>query len=160
MALESRTPSLTGRMTSDGVTRVTCKSRVQVGPPFAVERLYFTCCSGAPLWEILEAGQWASPAFLKYLDLNKLDEDLVIQVALVGWLVSMCLAHACWSCRRIWMSLTGRMNLCGALATQLLSPDLVHMLHKKWFAMGVSFVPCAGPWVCIGCACTCIWCWS
>ena len=38
--------------------------------------------TGAPLWEILEAGQWASPAFLKYLDLHKLEADLVIQAHL------------------------------------------------------------------------------
>eukprot|EP00973_Karenia_brevis_P068051 9467458-Karenia_brevis.AAC.1 len=35
--------------------------------------------SGAPLSEILEAGRWRSPAFLRYLDLNQLDCDLVIQ---------------------------------------------------------------------------------
>ena len=43
------------------------------------------CCScavgaaGAPLWAILQAGEWRSPAFLKYLDLHKLDMDLVMQ---------------------------------------------------------------------------------
>ena len=36
-------------------------------------------CSGAPLWEILEAGEWTSPAFLKYLDLHRLDAELVVQ---------------------------------------------------------------------------------
>ena len=36
-------------------------------------------CSGAPLWEILEAGEWSSPAFLKYLDLHRLDAELVVQ---------------------------------------------------------------------------------
>jgi len=36
-------------------------------------------CSGAPLWEIVEAGEWASPAFLKYLDLHRLDTELVVQ---------------------------------------------------------------------------------
>ena len=36
-------------------------------------------CSGAPLWEILDAGEWTSPAFLKYLDLHRLDADLVVQ---------------------------------------------------------------------------------
>jgi len=36
-------------------------------------------CSGAPLWEILEAGEWTSPAFMKYLDLHRLDAELVIQ---------------------------------------------------------------------------------
>ena len=35
--------------------------------------------SGAPLWEILQAGEWSSPAFLKYLDLHCLDRDLVVQ---------------------------------------------------------------------------------
>ena len=40
------------------------------------------CC--LPLWlaslfEILEAGEWTSPAFLKYLDLHRLERDLVIQ---------------------------------------------------------------------------------
>ena len=35
--------------------------------------------SGAPLWKILEAGQWRSPAFLKYLDMNSLDTELVAQ---------------------------------------------------------------------------------
>ena len=41
--------------------------------------------SGAPLWEILAAGEWSSPAFLKYVDLHGLDTDLVVQ------------AHACES---------------------------------------------------------------
>ena len=36
-------------------------------------------CSGAPLWQILEAGEWSSPAFLKYLDLHRLDRELVVQ---------------------------------------------------------------------------------
>jgi hypothetical protein len=35
--------------------------------------------SGAPLWEILQAGEWRSPAFLQYLDLHRLDQDLVVQ---------------------------------------------------------------------------------
>ena len=41
--------------------------------------------SGAPLWEILAAGEWPSPSFLKYLDLHRLDTELVVQ------------AHACES---------------------------------------------------------------
>ena len=41
--------------------------------------------SGAPLWEILAAGEWSSPAFLKYVDLHRLDTELVVQ------------AHACES---------------------------------------------------------------
>ena len=35
--------------------------------------------AGAPLFAILEAGGWRSPAFLKYLDLHQLDRDLVVQ---------------------------------------------------------------------------------
>ena len=35
--------------------------------------------SGAPLLEILNAGEWSSPAVLKYLDLHKLDKELVVQ---------------------------------------------------------------------------------
>jgi len=35
--------------------------------------------SGAPLWEILAAGEWRSPAFLKYLDQHRLEIDLVVQ---------------------------------------------------------------------------------
>jgi hypothetical protein len=34
---------------------------------------------GTPLWKILEAGQWRSPAFLKYLDMSSLDTSLVAQ---------------------------------------------------------------------------------
>ena len=36
--------------------------------------------SGAPLRVILEAGEWKSPAFLEYLDIHKLETDLVVQV--------------------------------------------------------------------------------
>ena len=35
--------------------------------------------SGAPLWQILEAGEWRSPAFLSYLDLHTLERDAVIE---------------------------------------------------------------------------------
>ena len=34
---------------------------------------------GAPLYEILAAGEWRSPAFLQYLDLLKLETAAVIQ---------------------------------------------------------------------------------
>ena len=37
------------------------------------------CVQGAPLYEILAAGEWRSPAFLDYLDLHSLERDLVIQ---------------------------------------------------------------------------------
>ena len=39
----------------------------------------FCLLLGAPLLEILRAGEWSSPAFLQYLDLEKLDTDLVTQ---------------------------------------------------------------------------------
>ena len=35
--------------------------------------------SGAPLYEILAAGEWRSPAFLDYLDKNQLETDMVVQ---------------------------------------------------------------------------------
>ena len=35
--------------------------------------------SGAPLYEILAAGEWHSPAFLDYLDQNQLETDMVVQ---------------------------------------------------------------------------------
>ena len=38
--------------------------------------------SGAPLWQILQAGEWRSPAFMQYLDMHRLDRDLVIQAHL------------------------------------------------------------------------------
>ena len=38
--------------------------------------------SGAPLHEILGAGEWTSPAFLKYLDLHKLEAKMVVQSVL------------------------------------------------------------------------------
>ena len=38
--------------------------------------------SGAPLWEILGAGEWRSPAFLQYLSLHELEEGLVMQAHL------------------------------------------------------------------------------
>ena len=35
--------------------------------------------TGASLKEILEAGQWSSPRFLKYLDLDELEKDFVVE---------------------------------------------------------------------------------
>jgi hypothetical protein len=35
--------------------------------------------SGSSLREILSAGEWRSPAFLQYLNLEKLEHDMVIQ---------------------------------------------------------------------------------
>ena len=40
------------------------------------------CRSGASLREILRAGEWKSPAFMAYLDLDKLERDLVVQAHL------------------------------------------------------------------------------
>ena len=38
--------------------------------------------SGAPLWAILSAGEWKSPAFLQYLDMHRLETELVVQAHL------------------------------------------------------------------------------
>ena len=38
--------------------------------------------AGASLREILDAGQWRSPRFLKYLDLDSLEKDLVVSAHL------------------------------------------------------------------------------
>ena len=38
--------------------------------------------SGEPLWVILAAGDWRSPAFLAYLDKHQLEADLVMQAHL------------------------------------------------------------------------------
>ena len=35
--------------------------------------------SGAPLWQILQAGEWRSPAFMDYLNVHDLERDAVIQ---------------------------------------------------------------------------------
>ena len=37
---------------------------------------------GTPLWKILEAGEWRSPAFLSYLDVHGLETELVVQAHL------------------------------------------------------------------------------
>ena len=44
--------------------------------------LAFFDLSGKPLWFILAAGEWRSPAFLDYMDLHKLDADMVLQAHL------------------------------------------------------------------------------
>ena len=38
--------------------------------------------NGAQLCEILHAGQWKSPAFMEYLDLNQLEHDAVLEAHL------------------------------------------------------------------------------
>ena len=37
--------------------------------------------AGAPLWQILAAGEWRSPAFLEYMDIHRLENDVVVQVS-------------------------------------------------------------------------------
>ena len=37
--------------------------------------------AGAPLWKILAAGEWRSPAFLEYMDIHRLENDVVVQVS-------------------------------------------------------------------------------
>ena len=44
-----------------------------------IARVLQRCMLGAPLWEILAAGEWRSPAFMKYLDLHRLETDVVVQ---------------------------------------------------------------------------------
>ena len=34
---------------------------------------------GAPLWKILAAGEWRSPAFLDYLDVHRMEVEMVLQ---------------------------------------------------------------------------------
>ena len=34
---------------------------------------------GAPLWKILAAGEWRSPAFLDYLDVHRMEVEKVMQ---------------------------------------------------------------------------------
>ena len=40
---------------------------------------WLICVLGAPLWEILAAGEWRSPAFMQYLDCHRLETDVVVQ---------------------------------------------------------------------------------
>ena len=35
--------------------------------------------SGAPLYVILAAGEWSSPAFLEYMDVHRLETEAVVQ---------------------------------------------------------------------------------
>ena len=46
------------------------------GPSFLVSAMQD---AGTPLVKLLEWGQWATPAFLKYVDLQFLERDIVIQ---------------------------------------------------------------------------------
>ena len=76
----SRTPMTIVRMTYGEVMRLTCNYQVRACPcfDFFSPRLF----AGAPLWKILEAGEWRSPAFLTYLDINRLEADVVVQAHL------------------------------------------------------------------------------
>ena len=64
-------------MTCDVVTHWTSNYRVRTCTDSACNK--FTGREGAPLYEILKAGEWASPAFLKYLDLHTLECDAVVE---------------------------------------------------------------------------------
>ena len=72
-------------MISEGGTPWICSVQVGGMCSSALVMEAWVYASGAPLWEILAAGEWSSPAFLKYLDLHRLDTELVVQ------------AHACES---------------------------------------------------------------
>ena len=37
------------------------------------------CSAGAPVWKILAAGEWRSPALLSYLDVHKMEVEMVLQ---------------------------------------------------------------------------------
>ena len=49
------------------------------GSCLSVGCVWLSVVKGAPLWVILAAGEWTSPAFLRYLDIHRLETDLVIQ---------------------------------------------------------------------------------
>ena len=53
-----------------GVMRKTCRSQVGVLHTCRVVAHACVLATGAPLWTILRAGEWRSPAFLTYLDLH------------------------------------------------------------------------------------------
>ena len=75
--LGSRARANSARMTSDVGTLRTCNC--QVRRPSLCSCGMYNCFVGAPLWQILAAGEWKSPAFLLYLDMHSLERDLVIQ---------------------------------------------------------------------------------
>ena len=77
--------------------------------------------SGAPLWVILAAGEWKSPAFLAYLDLHRLETDMVIQVIGATSSVTCFSKDACAIARRIAMSRTK--NLCKHLVRDQVRPS-------------------------------------
>ena len=35
--------------------------------------------AGAPLWKVFAAGEWRSPAFLSYLDVHRMEIEMVMQ---------------------------------------------------------------------------------
>ncbi len=46
---------------------------------FCVAVMQSAMTAGAPLWKILAAGEWRSPAFLDYLDVHRMEVELVLQ---------------------------------------------------------------------------------
>ena len=49
---------------------------------FAVRFVQDLQLGGARLKEMLEAGQWSSPAFMKYLDMDDIERDLAVEAHL------------------------------------------------------------------------------
>ena len=82
MLFKLRTPSYIGPTTCAGATRWICSSQVLPLAPGFCDGARFCVAAGAPLWEILAAGDWKSPAFLDYLDKFRLERDVVMQAHL------------------------------------------------------------------------------
>ena len=74
-------PTSIGAMIFGAVSHVTCNARVALQCACIRELSCSTNqhLAGAPLWSILQAGEWRSPAFMSYLDLHTLETELVIQ---------------------------------------------------------------------------------
>ncbi len=66
-------------MISAAVMRSICNSRARCKRKVMRVARRLCVLPGAPLHVILAAGEWRSPAFLKYLDLHSLERDMVIQ---------------------------------------------------------------------------------
>ena len=65
--------------TSGGVTRWISSFQARWHVPFGLSACFGFCFAGAPLWQILAAGEWRSPAFMEYLDKFQLETDIVVQ---------------------------------------------------------------------------------
>ena len=45
--------------------------------------MFARAARGAPLFEILQAGEWRPPAFMQYLDYHRLETEVVVQAHVV-----------------------------------------------------------------------------